>query len=141
MAQKSKTYLDKETKDRIFTTFAEFFSTHLSKDTSGKILSEFLTPTEKTYLTKRFMIAYFLAKGVDHRTIAETLKVSLSTTGRVSARLKRGEQQLKKELEKFFQSRKSENGGEPSVLELLLSHPGSWHKKTQIMQHKREHQK
>ncbi|MFH1896317.1 MAG: Trp family transcriptional regulator [bacterium] len=138
MAQTSKTYLDKQTENRIFRTFAEFFCSHLSSDTSGQILSEFLTPTEKTYLTKRFMIAYFLIKGVDHRTISDTLKVSLSTTGRVSTRLERGEQQLKKEVEKFFGKHGSHNK-EASFLDILMSHPGTWHRKTQVKQHLLEH--
>ncbi len=139
MPQKSKKYLPQDLEKRIFATFAKFFSDHIASDPSGETLSEFLTPTEKTYLTKRFMIAYFLIKGVEHREISKILNVSLSTIGGVVTRLNSGEK-LRKELANFFEKEKSQNTAEPiSVLEALLTDPRKILYKEEKRRHEAEH--
>jgi Trp operon repressor len=137
MSQVSKKFLETKTQARIFKTFAKFFGSVAGKGKTEEVLLEFLTPTEKIYLTKRLMIAYFMIKEVDYRTISKVLKVSLSNVTAVSQRLQTKDGILQEELSKFFakETFKKEAG---EFLDAFFGQ-SSYLRNPQMKQHQAEH--
>lgn len=96
MSQVSKRKIEGKIEQRIFEIFVESFAKLKNKDDVEGFLSELLTPTEKVMLAKRLSVAVLLEKGYDYRQIAEILKISSSTIGRVAFYLKSKGEGLKK---------------------------------------------
>lgn len=90
MSQVSKYPISSKVYDRISDVFLGIFAGLKTKKEVQNFFNEFLTPTEKIMLTKRFAISLLLAKGFDYRNISRTLKVSSTTICEVSVQYKYG---------------------------------------------------
>ncbi len=81
-------------------------------------------------LPKRLCIAYLLLKGYDHRAIASYLKVSFTTTNRVSTALKTGGQGYRlilTRLQKREQFNATLKDIETGIVSMLASFGGPSH--------------
>lgn len=83
MPQVSKNPIPKETEKRIRKAFVKAFVDLNSEDEMERYIFDLLTPTERIMLAKRLAIAALLIWGLPYHSIAEKLKVSTSTIGRV----------------------------------------------------------
>lgn len=90
MTQVSKYPLRKEIEKRMFEVFLDSIAMVKTRDKVEKLVTDLLSPTEKTMLAKRLSIALLLYKKYDQRSIVRVLKVSLSTVSRISRSLQQG---------------------------------------------------
>lgn len=109
MTQVSKYPLRKEVEKRLFELFWEVIEKLRTKEQIEKFLKDLLTPTEEIMLAKRVAIALMLLKKYDYRTIRDTLKVSLTTIGKVSLWLKYEGGGYREVLEKIIRQQNWEN--------------------------------
>lgn len=79
MAQISKRHIDQTMISRINELLNDLLLTLSDKKEVDEILSELLTPTEKTMIAKRIACFYLLIKKVPIHEIEDTLKISTST--------------------------------------------------------------
>jgi len=79
MPQISKHELSPELESQIFTQFSAFLTRINSSDLMQSFLIDFLSPTEKIMLAKRYMIMALLMRGHKPTEIKYTLSVSSST--------------------------------------------------------------
>lgn len=91
MTMVSKYKLRPEVWDRIFDLFSEALLSIKNKDKYNSFLNEFLSPTEKIMLAKRFATAVLLAKGNSYNEISRILHVASATISKMSVRVKYGE--------------------------------------------------
>lgn len=83
MPQVSKNPVPKETERKIKKAFTRAFVDIRSEREMERYIFDLLTPTERIMLAKRLAIAALLIEGLPYHQIAEGLKVSTSTIGRV----------------------------------------------------------
>lgn len=131
MTQVSKRFIPKKTYKKIFDIFLETLSSFKDKNSISSFLGDFLTPSEQIMLTKRFSVAFLIAKGLDYREISRILKVSTSTVTRVASNY-RNSQYIdnaikkileKEEIEKFWLELGDEITG---IFSKAGSKSGSW---------------
>lgn len=99
MPQISKHKLQPEMADIIYSEFSGFVSKITSADGVHQFFNDFLTPTEKIMLSKRFMIMVLLMRGHSALHVKNTLFVSNSAVLGVSSWLKNASPATKKSLE------------------------------------------
>lgn len=110
MSQVSKRFIRPEVQKRIEDVFLYGLTKLGNKREIVELLEDFLTPTERIMLSKRFSIAYLLSQEYDYVSISKILKVSTNTVRSVAVQYKSGkgyQQVLNKilqqeELKKFF---------------------------------------
>jgi len=98
MTQISRHTLQPEMANLIYTEFCQFISTINIGGNIQEFWSDFLTPTEKIMLSKRFMIMVLLMRGHSALHIKNTLFVSNSAVMSVSSWLKNASPTTKKAL-------------------------------------------
>jgi len=84
MPQVSKNQVSKETEKKIRRAFARALVGLKSEGEAERYIFDLLTPTEQIMLAKRLAIAAMLIEGLSYRQIAEKIKVSTATIGRVN---------------------------------------------------------
>ncbi len=84
MPQVSKSPISKKTERMIRKTFTRSLVDIRSEKEMEKYIFDLLTPTERIMLAKRLAIATFLIEGYSYQKIAEMIKVSTATVGRVN---------------------------------------------------------
>lgn len=103
MTQVSKHLLPQEMVELIYSDFCQFTSQISTKATVQEFFNDFLTPTEKIMLSKRFMIMVLLMRHHTVEQIKDTLFVSNSAVMSVSSWLKNASPTTKKNLAKLNQ--------------------------------------
>lgn len=98
MTQVSKHQLPKEMIEIIYSEFCLFASYISTRSSFQEFFADFLTPTEKIMLSKRFMIMVLLMRGQTVEHIKDTLFVSNSAVMSVSSWLKNASPATKKAL-------------------------------------------
>lgn len=88
MTQVSRIGLRPDIWERIFNLFSESLLSIRRKDSLNDFLEDFLTPTERIMLAKRFAIPVLLAKGNDYLSIRRLLRVTPSTIARMNLLVK-----------------------------------------------------
>lgn len=83
MPQVSKNPIPKETEKKIRKAFIKALVDIGSEREMERYIFDLLTPTEQIMLAKRLAIAALLIEGLPYREIAERIKVSTATIGRV----------------------------------------------------------
>lgn len=76
--------------ERIFNLFSESLLSIKNKEKYDSFLSDFLSPTEKIMLAKRFAVAVLLAKGNSYDEIKRILRVTSATISKMSLQVKYG---------------------------------------------------
>lgn len=89
MAQISKRHLDNAIDEAVSDLFLKSLSEIEDRTEIAFLVQDLLTPTEKSIFSKRLMVAFMLRRGLDHRTIAQILKVSTPTVWRMNEKLKK----------------------------------------------------
>lgn len=84
MPQVSKNPVRKDTEKKIRKAFIKALVDIRSEREMERYIFDLLTPTERIMLAKRLAIAALLIEGLPYREIAERLKVSTATIGRVN---------------------------------------------------------
>lgn len=111
MTQVSRHQLQPEMEKLIYGEFCQFASLISASSGFQEFFNDFLTPTEKIMLSKRFMIMVLLMRGQRVEQIKDTLFVSNSAVMSVSSWLKNASPatkkalsllDLKKDWQKFF---------------------------------------
>lgn len=102
MTQVSRFRLKEDIQERVNELLAEVFLGIKDKSELKSFLDDFLSPTEKTVLSKRLAIAILLAKGNDYANIARVLKVTPTTISKVSLHMKYGNGSIVKITEKVL---------------------------------------
>lgn len=73
-------------RDSVFTTIFDLFFEVVGKNYSRaefkRLIKDLFSPVERVMIAKRIGIIYLLLKGVDQRSISNTLKVSTATVSR-----------------------------------------------------------
>ncbi|MBI5122931.1 hypothetical protein HZA75_03680 [Candidatus Roizmanbacteria bacterium] len=87
------------------------------------MIDDILSPSEKIMIAKRLGMIYLLIKGVDFRTIANTLKVSTSTVLFYSVAYKEKRAQITNLIEQMLKKEKVLNFLEDLFADLTI-HPG-----------------
>lgn len=88
MTQVSKFKLRDDVWDRIFALFGESLLSLKNKKELNSFLGDFLSPTERIMLAKRFAITVLLAKGNDYQAIRNLLRVTPSTIAKMNLQIK-----------------------------------------------------
>lgn len=83
MPQVSRRRLEKDVQVRIQELFYDAFKHAQSNNSLSNFVNDLLTDTEKKMVSKRLAIAYLLLQEYPYRVIADLLKVSTTTVGRV----------------------------------------------------------
>ena len=111
MTQVSRHQLQPEMAELIYAEFCQFITLIPARSSFQEFFHDFLTPTEKIMLSKRFMIMVLLMRGQTVEHIKNTLFVSNSAVMSVSSWLKNASPatkkalnllNLKKDWQKFF---------------------------------------
>lgn len=109
MTQVSKKYLRREIEEKVYLTFWQTIVDTKNVDEASGFFSEFFTKNEKVNFAKRLTIAILLHKGYEWRMIADMIKVSPTTIGKMAAKLESDEFQKmlakmdeKEEWKKFW---------------------------------------
>lgn len=90
MTQVSKFKIRNDVWERIFDLFGEsLLSVNNKKELDG-FLEDFLSPTERIMLAKRFAITVLLAKGNNYQSIRSLLRVTPSTIAKMNLQMKYG---------------------------------------------------
>lgn len=79
MSQVSKKFLNPKVENRIKDLFLTTIQGLKDKSEILDFLTDFLSPTENTMLSKRLSIAFLIERGYTDRNISSVLKVSTST--------------------------------------------------------------
>lgn len=82
MVRMSKYKVSDGVLEKTFDLFIEILTRSKSKYHIHAILFDILSPVERLMLAKRITIMYLVKKGIDYRTICETLKVSSTTVAK-----------------------------------------------------------
>lgn len=106
MSQVSRRFLKPEISSRLHDLLLETVVACSSKIETAEFLDDLLSPTEKIMLAKRLAIAYLLSKKLPYRTIAQTLKVSISTIGNIALMLKIQGKGFRKAVDKIMKNEK-----------------------------------
>jgi uncharacterized protein YerC len=88
MAQVSKIYIRPEVWDRIFDMFLDSFILAKDKDKLNDYIHSIFTPTERIMFAKRFAACILLSKGHTYRSVAKTLRMSLTTIYKMNFKIK-----------------------------------------------------
>ena len=123
MTRVSKKYIKEEIIIKLYRLFFEVFSRSDNQQSFLSLIDDILSPTEKVMIAKRLGIIYLLIKGVDFRTIADTLKVSTSTVLFYSVVYKEKKVQTTKLIEQMLKKEKVLNFLEDLFTDLAI-HPG-----------------
>lgn len=102
MTQVSRFRLREDIQKRINELLAEVLLGIKDKSELELFLEDFLSPIEKTVLSKRLAIAILLAKGNDYANIARVLKVTPTTISKMSLHMKYGNGAIAKITEKVL---------------------------------------
>ncbi|HTE49114.1 MAG TPA: Trp family transcriptional regulator [Candidatus Paceibacterota bacterium] len=93
--------LEKEHQKKLFDEFSAALEKSAKKSWVKIFLNDFLTPTEKIMLAKRFAVIYFLSKDIPSSYISEALGMSPATISRMSVKYEIGKySSLLKAIEK-----------------------------------------
>lgn len=106
MTQVSKYPLSKALEEQMFNLFFRSLADLRLPSDIKEFLDDLLSPTEKTMLAKRLAIAMLLVRNYDHRTIKQTLKVSLTTISKVRFWLKNQGKGYRMVIDKFLKEEK-----------------------------------
>mgnify|MGYP001580136124 CR=1 FL=1 len=87
MTQISRFKLKEETLEKLYSLMFEVLGKK-SKNEFLLIMNDLVSPTEKIMISKRIAVIYLLTKNIDQRTIAHTMKVSLSTISKYALLVK-----------------------------------------------------
>lgn len=90
MTQVSKFKLRNDVWERIFDLFSESILSIKDRKELNGFLEDFLSPTERIMLAKRFAITVLLAKGNDYKSIGTLLRVTPSTIAKMNLLMKYG---------------------------------------------------
>ncbi|MCX6704964.1 MAG: Trp family transcriptional regulator, partial [Candidatus Woesebacteria bacterium] len=74
--------------ERIFDLFGESILSIKNRKELNGFLEDFLSPTERIMLAKRFAITVLLSKGRDYRSISTLLRVTPSTIAKMNLLMK-----------------------------------------------------
>lgn len=88
MTMVSRYKLRPEVWDRIFNLFSESLLSIKNKNKFDLFLNDFLSPTEKIMLAKRFATAVLLAKGNNYEEIKRILHVTSATIAKMNIHIK-----------------------------------------------------
>ncbi|MFV1917437.1 MAG: Trp family transcriptional regulator [Patescibacteria group bacterium] len=88
MPQVSKFMIRPEVWDRIFNMFLDSFLFAKDKNKLNAYIQSIFTPTERIMFAKRFAACILLAKGHDYRSVARTLRMSLTTISKMNFKLR-----------------------------------------------------
>lgn len=123
MTRVSKKYIKEEIISKLYRLFFEIFSRSDDQQSFLLIIDEILSPSEKIMIAKRFGIIYLLIKGVDFRSIADTLKVSTATVLFYSSTYKDKRVQTTEIIEQMLKKEKVLNFLDDLFVDLTI-HPG-----------------
>lgn len=84
MVQVSKRKLSENLPGKLFILFFKTVGDKYSRDEFQNICDDIFSKTEQLVIIKRIAIFYLLKKGIDHRNICNTLKVSSATVAKFS---------------------------------------------------------
>lgn len=90
MSQVSKSRIDEKINKEIYDSFLQVIVNLKSKNEAASFFNEFLSPVEKTMLSKRLAAGILIAQGFDYREITQLLKMSTSTISSFSIFYKYG---------------------------------------------------
>lgn len=99
MTMVSKYKLRPEVWDRIFNLFSESLLNIRNKNRFDTFLNDFLSPTEKIMLAKRFAMAVLLTKGNNYEEIKRILHVTSATIAKMNIHIKYGEKGINEVIE------------------------------------------
>lgn len=102
MTQVSRFRLRPDVWNRIFDLFIEALVNIKDKKDLDKFLEDFLSPTEKIMLAKRFAITVLLAKGNDYQSIKNLLRVTPTTIAKMNLQMKYKGEGLRPVVEKIL---------------------------------------
>ena len=102
MTQVSKFKLREDVWERIFDLFSESILSIRNRKELNGFLEDFLSPTERIMLAKRFAITVLLAKGNDYRSISTLLRVTPSTIAKMNLVMKYEDKGLNFVVEKIL---------------------------------------
>ncbi|OGM57525.1 hypothetical protein A2955_04220 [Candidatus Woesebacteria bacterium RIFCSPLOWO2_01_FULL_37_19] len=74
--------------ERIFNTFLESFLFARDKNKLNRYVHSIFSPTERIMFAKRFAACILLSKGQDQRSVARSLRMSLTTISKMNFKLK-----------------------------------------------------
>lgn len=120
MTRVSKKYINKKIILKLYRLFFEVFLRSNSQQSFLSLIDDILSPTEKVMIAKRLGMVYLLIKGVDFRTIADTLKVSTSTVLFYSVIYKKNKLQTTKLIEQMLKKEKVLNFLEDLFADLMI---------------------
>ncbi|MEK7633483.1 MAG: Trp family transcriptional regulator [Patescibacteria group bacterium] len=123
MTRISKQFIKEEIITKLYRLFFEVFSRSNNQRSFLSLIDEILSPSEKIMIAKRLGMIYLLIKGVDYRTIAETLKVSTATVLFYSVVYKEKRTQITDLIEQMLKKEKVLNFLEDLFADLTI-HPG-----------------
>jgi TrpR-related protein YerC/YecD len=106
MAQVSRYLMSDKIKTEINSLFWETISRLDDQTDIADFLEDFLSPTERTVLSKRLAIALMLKKDYSYQAIKKLLKVSQSTIADVNLKLKYSGKGYHKILDKVLKEQK-----------------------------------
>lgn len=101
MSRVSKFKIDKNLENQIVDQFWNFLGKVNSSKTSSEFFSDFLTSSEKIMLSKRFATLILLVREKSPTEIQNSIHVTFSTIGSVSAWLKNAKPETQKLLQKI----------------------------------------
>lgn len=100
MTQVSKRVVGTEIINKVDVTFWLAVAKITKEEDANEFFTDFFSRTERINFTKRLAIAVLLNRGHDWRAVADLLKVSLATVGKVAAKVNgNGYQIMLKKLE------------------------------------------
>lgn len=102
MSQISKTNLNPTIQKEMYNQFYWVISKCGNVKEVGSLLSELLTPTERTIIAKRLFIGVLLTKGYSYREIRSLLRVSFPTIRMVGFWLEHGGSGYKIAIERIL---------------------------------------
>ena len=123
MTRISKKFIKEEIILKLYRLFFEVFSRSDDQQSFLSLINDILSPTEKIMIAKRLGMIYLLIKGVDYRTIADTLKVSTATVLFYSVVFKEKKAQITNLIEQMLKKEKVLNFLEDLFADLTI-HPG-----------------
>ncbi len=101
MSKVSTFKIDKELENQIVNQFWNFLGKVNNSKTSSEFFSDFLTTSEKIMLSKRFATLILLSRDKTPTEIQNSIHVTFSTIGSVSAWLKNAKPKIRKLLQKI----------------------------------------
>lgn len=98
----SRYKLRPEVWSKVFNLFTTSLSSIKNKDNVEVFLNDFLSPTERIILAKRFAIAVLLAKGNNYEQIKSLLHVTSATISKVNESLKYNEKGINETIKEVL---------------------------------------